>query len=216
MTNKKSIGTKNSTTKGKTTVTIVNKSIPNPSVFPVDGTATEKEQTNPVATDATDATAQDKENTEMNTTNTATNTTGTTNTEKPKRKGGGLSKEQRQAKAKEMSEIRARLVSDFTSKFKAGEIPPGEFAQAMLDMEEKVETEYRKAHPKVSTKKGDPVWRAKQTARILIGHFQKKYPDVTKEDMVAFFTAAFDAPIVRERPDLKGKSPNQKKEKTAS
>ena len=118
-----------------------------------------------VTVDTASTVLEQKENT-MNTNQNATVATPIvtmteTGTESPAltvtpKKRGGLTKEQRAERAKEMSEIRARLVSNSTSEFRNGTMSPGDFAQVMLDLEKKVEEEYRRLHPKkTATRKGD-------------------------------------------------------------
>jgi hypothetical protein len=171
----------------KTVVSTMKKSKPSTTVFPV---ATE---TAPVVEQTINTSVEtEKENIMKN--ETTVTTTETTNAPAPlpaKRKGGNT-KAKREAKAKELAEIRARLVSEFTSKFKAGEIPPGEFAQAMLDMEQKVTEEYNVIHHPKGTGKGrsDP----QDALHTGLSGFMRKY-SLTSDQVKVMFAAVIDLPI---------------------
>lgn len=142
-----------------------------------------------------------KENT-MTTQNTVT-TTQTTEQTTPKKRGG-LTKEARAERAKEMSEIRARLVSNSTTEFRNGTMSPGDFAQVMLDLEQKVEEEYKKLHPRKSTGNGlgrghrDRAKLALMKFRTFLGFLSRKY-SLNIEEICSMFNTAIALPLPAKR-----------------
>lgn len=156
---------------------------------------------------ATDATVQmEKEITNMTTTSPIV-TMKETGTESPAltpKKRGGLTKEQRAERAKEMSEIRARLVSNSTSEFKNGTMSPGDFAQVMLDLEKKVEEEYRKLHPKKSVGSGLGRGRREKDVlalmkfRTFLGFMSRKY-ELDVAALQGMFERAISLPLPEKR-----------------
>lgn len=198
------------------------KSLPSVEVFPTEtaaapvtvtvdsGTETQQISTAPVAPATTlpvpTADAQ-KENNTMNTITAITNTITPTESKKK----GGLTKEQRAEKAKEIDAIRVRLYSELQSK--RATMPGEEYDAALLNLSDTAEAEYRKTHPRaaqVRKSNGPAKGTPEAVVRFVVGRFllkvnSKRTEPLTRDEAIALLTYGVDNPRVGKRTSPKAK-----------
>lgn len=186
---KKTIGSKKTSTVASTVAPVTTVETVTVPVVPV---APVTPPVNPVVNPATDNNKKENES------------EGSMNTAKRK---GGLTKAMRNERAAKIREIRALLIGELANN-EALKHDSAAFANAMLDLDNKVMKEYEKLYPKTAKKSGDPLNKPKKAAQFMVGRYMRKYgKKLTQEQIMEFLKFGMENPLIAKgRPDLKGKS----------